>query len=229
LIAAVNRTRYDGDTGFTLIELLMVIAIILVLIAIALPNFLEAQIRARVTKVHGDMHNVATALEAYRIDWLGEYPWASEYPRFNMPARPRARPIELCLSTAMTTPVAYIPSLVMDTFSTHSYNRNQSILMPLHYTDQFMDDYLGVSALIREMTTIIYSQPRSAEFILLSHGPDNDHDNFQVTGPDGEEIGSGDGHDGGERPQDDGALYSATNGTRSSGDIYYFGPGIGFD
>jgi len=36
--------------GFTLIELLIVIAIILILIAIALPNFLEAQIRARMTR-----------------------------------------------------------------------------------------------------------------------------------------------------------------------------------
>ncbi|MBK7496274.1 MAG: prepilin-type N-terminal cleavage/methylation domain-containing protein [Candidatus Omnitrophica bacterium] len=33
--------------GFTLIELLIVIAIILILIGIALPNFLEAQVRAR--------------------------------------------------------------------------------------------------------------------------------------------------------------------------------------
>ncbi|MBW7937580.1 MAG: prepilin-type N-terminal cleavage/methylation domain-containing protein, partial [Candidatus Omnitrophica bacterium] len=34
--------------GFTLIELLIVIAIILILISIALPNFLEAQMRAKV-------------------------------------------------------------------------------------------------------------------------------------------------------------------------------------
>jgi len=51
--------------GFTLIELLIVIAIILILIAIALPNFLEAQIRARVTKANGEMRSLATALFDY--------------------------------------------------------------------------------------------------------------------------------------------------------------------
>ena len=51
--------------GFTLIELLIVIAIILILIAIALPNFLEAQIRARVTKANGELRSIATALFDY--------------------------------------------------------------------------------------------------------------------------------------------------------------------
>lgn len=51
--------------GFTLIELLIVIAIILILIAIALPNFLEAQIRARVTKANGELRSLATALFDY--------------------------------------------------------------------------------------------------------------------------------------------------------------------
>ena len=41
--------------GFTLIELLIVIAIILILIAIALPNFLEAQERARVVRANGHL------------------------------------------------------------------------------------------------------------------------------------------------------------------------------
>ncbi|MBE7490114.1 prepilin-type N-terminal cleavage/methylation domain-containing protein [bacterium] len=41
--------RFKGHSGFTLIELLIVIAIILILISIALPNFLEAQLRAKVT------------------------------------------------------------------------------------------------------------------------------------------------------------------------------------
>ena len=52
-------------SGFTLIELLIVIAIILILIAIALPNFLEAQIRARVTKANGELRSLATALFDY--------------------------------------------------------------------------------------------------------------------------------------------------------------------
>ena len=60
--------------GFTLIELLIVIAIILILIAIALPNFMEAQIRARVAKVQGEHKSLQTAIEEYRTDWP-MYPW----------------------------------------------------------------------------------------------------------------------------------------------------------
>ena len=51
--------------GFTLIELLIVIAIILILIAIALPNFLEAQERARVVRANGHLRTMETAIMAH--------------------------------------------------------------------------------------------------------------------------------------------------------------------
>lgn len=54
--------------GFTLIELLIVVAIIAILAAIAVPNFLEAQTRAKVAKGVADMRTLATAIESYRID-----------------------------------------------------------------------------------------------------------------------------------------------------------------
>lgn len=54
--------------GFTLIELLIVVAIIAILAAIAVPNFLEAQTRSKVSRVKADQRTLATALEAYCVD-----------------------------------------------------------------------------------------------------------------------------------------------------------------
>ncbi len=50
---------------FTLIEILIVVAIIAILAAIAVPNFLEAQVRSKVSRTKSDMRSVATALESY--------------------------------------------------------------------------------------------------------------------------------------------------------------------
>jgi prepilin-type N-terminal cleavage/methylation domain-containing protein len=54
--------------GFTLIELLIVVLIIAILAAIAVPNFLEAQIRSKVSRVKADQRSLATAVEAYYVD-----------------------------------------------------------------------------------------------------------------------------------------------------------------
>ena len=63
--------------GFTLIELLIVVAIIAILAAIAVPNFLEAQVRSKVARVQTDMRSVAIALESYFVD-NNDYPaWAA--------------------------------------------------------------------------------------------------------------------------------------------------------
>jgi prepilin-type N-terminal cleavage/methylation domain-containing protein len=55
--------------AFTLIELLIVVAIIAILAAIAVPNFLEAQTRAKVSRAKADMRAMATAAETYHIDY----------------------------------------------------------------------------------------------------------------------------------------------------------------
>jgi len=66
--------------AFTLLDRLIVVAIIAILAAIAVPNFLEAQTRAKVSRVQSDLRSVATALEAYRID-SNRYPPTMAYSR----------------------------------------------------------------------------------------------------------------------------------------------------
>jgi general secretion pathway protein G len=57
------------ESGFTLIELLIVIAIIGILAAIAIPNLLNAVQRGKQKRSMSDMRTMATAIEAYAVDY----------------------------------------------------------------------------------------------------------------------------------------------------------------
>jgi type II secretion system protein G len=93
--------------GFTLIELLIVVAIIAILAAIAVPNFLEAQVRSKVSRAKSDMRTLATALEAYRVD-NPDYPWHVRSWDPGPGLLHRLKPL--------TTPIAFITSIPLDPF-----------------------------------------------------------------------------------------------------------------
>ena len=92
--------------AFTLIELLIVVAIIAILAAIAVPNFPEAQTRSKVSRVESDMHTITLALESYRFDASAYLPAAP-----NMAFLPFAKRL-----LPLTTPVSYITSVPKDLF-----------------------------------------------------------------------------------------------------------------
>ncbi len=86
--------KQKAKRAFTLIELLIVVAIIAILAAIAVPNFLEAQTRSRVSRVLADFRSVATAIESYAVDYNNYPPGYKTAPIYGL--------------MALTTPTAYM-------------------------------------------------------------------------------------------------------------------------
>lgn len=99
-----TRRSFVRSRAFTLIELLMVVAIISILSAIAVPNFLEAQTRSKVSRAKADMRTITTALEAYRTD-------TNCYPEDYAATTPRGDGLG-----RLTSPVAFISSVPLDAF-----------------------------------------------------------------------------------------------------------------
>ncbi len=102
--------RHNNLFAFTLIELLIVVAIIGILAAIALPNFLNARIRAKVAKAHSEQRTLANAFESYFAD-CGTYPpttatSANYYEGYRY----------------LTTPIPYLHAFLMDPFETKYVN-----------------------------------------------------------------------------------------------------------
>ncbi|MFW6303380.1 MAG: prepilin-type N-terminal cleavage/methylation domain-containing protein, partial [Candidatus Sumerlaeota bacterium] len=105
--------------AFTLIELLIVVAIIAILAAIAVPNFLEAQVRAKISRCKADLRTVATGLETYYVDH-NRYPYASAinttgtFEQINSEMAPTHK----FLSSVITSPISYLNDIPKDVFAT---------------------------------------------------------------------------------------------------------------
>jgi prepilin-type N-terminal cleavage/methylation domain-containing protein len=95
--------------AFTLIELLIVVAIIAILAAIAVPNFIEAQTRAKISRTKNDMRTLTTALESYMTDY-NSYPPCLQN---GVPAPPRGQgPAYPTGMLRLSTPIGYITQAI---------------------------------------------------------------------------------------------------------------------
>lgn len=60
--------RTERERGFTLIEMMIVVAIIAILVAILVPNFMRARAQAQTAACEANLKEIATALELYQTD-----------------------------------------------------------------------------------------------------------------------------------------------------------------
>ncbi|MBI1290373.1 prepilin-type N-terminal cleavage/methylation domain-containing protein [bacterium] len=183
-----------SPSGFTLIELLIVVAIIAILAAIAVPNFLEAQTRSKVSRAKADLRTTQTALEAYLVD-NNTYPYSESLSAsiWMLPGgRPRFNPSNHEVG-GLTSPIAYITSIPDDVFKhtqVDSSGVSTSVIAPIYYeragfgymngvklTDRASavpSDALNGSIIGASLTNVAITDPRLTPraYILYSLGPD---------------------------------------------------------
>jgi prepilin-type N-terminal cleavage/methylation domain-containing protein len=211
-----SRIATDLTRGFTLIELLIVIAIILILIAIALPNFLEAQIRARLTSTRACLNTYRTAQEAYFTDFYQYVPDVDggEMVKGQFLSWDRWWAVnrgvrcdnvgELCTYAMMTTPIRYLTELCYDPFLEE---QNDPIAVKPYSLPEYSTHLSGNAQ--REQ----WGKQYGVQYVILSRGPDLDRDpgNYdQLIFHIGTHT-----HLQANIP----VVYSATNGTKSDGDL----------
>jgi len=123
-----------NQKGFTLIELMVVVIIIGVLAAIAIPRFIGAQHKARVSAAKADVSIIRGGLGLYVIDY-GDYPTAATY------ADLRGALIDADSNAYVTLPRegATIDSVAYGLNATDGYHLSAAIIgVPTNYAHRFI-------------------------------------------------------------------------------------------
>lgn len=143
--------------GFTLIELLIVVAIIGILAAIAVPNFLNAQMRAKIARVDADVKTIMTAFEMYRLD-------NNDIPRWDALGWYQAW-------ACLTTPIAYLSIPPYDMFQPE----HEELFVNNHRYYEFN----GCNG--RTPMKSFSSGQKVVDYVVVSLGPDQDDDTIQIS------------------------------------------------
>ncbi len=181
--------------GFTLIELLIVVAIIGILAAIAVPNFLNAQTRARIARTNGDLKAISTGIDMYFLDW-NKHPNNQSHLTVRM--------------YGLTTPVAYLAGVgFRDIFKAQQGNTGNDQESYLYFNYFFEPEGPG-----NWMNAIGRSDLSTKGYSLASWGPDRSQNAIEWV-----YVQSAEGNMQGARNR----MYAPSNGLVSSGDIGRWG------
>jgi len=185
----MNKTK-----AFTLIELLIVVAIIAILAAIAVPNFLEAQVRSKVSRARADLRSIATALESYAVDNKKYIPdgYNGIPPDTN----------NGYINYLLTSPIAYITTAKFyDPFMEQKGSLGEAYQLYRYFNIRFRYlEQLGSESAYYEYSEIF------GRWVLYCNGPD------RIMGPFGADTKFG--------PKwACSIIYDPTNGTASDGDV----------
>lgn len=196
----------ENQRAFTLVELLITVAIIAILAAIAIPNFLAAQTRAKVSRARADMRTVVTAVETYRVDsnayptyHYADVPGGSAALHFHIGGKVPGFGIpdpDWDGRNPLTTPIAYLTRFPLDPFAPKVEGPPE--IREFHYVNwRYAFQQVPTRPQFALMERVY------GTYRLHSRGPNQ-------VGP------------------ESGVPYDPTNGTVSDGDIIY-GPNTGFD
>jgi prepilin-type N-terminal cleavage/methylation domain-containing protein len=198
--------------AFTLIELLIVVAIIAILAAIAVPNFLEAQTRSKVSRARSDLRTSAVALESYFVD-ANRYPLPHGTAPFRTPGSQRldgygnARGLAFgTLPPELTTPISYITSAPPDVFkfgkrANNGVNAGRSYITGNPWDETFVYHPVGEWSKMAGSGFNASDVTDYGLWRMFSIGPDGLYNNLGTSDP------------------TMGWIYDPTNGTISSGMI----------
>ncbi len=203
--------------GFTLIELLIVVAIIGILAAIAVPNFLNAQVRAKVARAESEIRSLKNSLESFFIDNNQYMPMNRDRAIMNSQYRgldksdPSAPTIDIAhimigntrtgRRLYLTTPVSYISSIPFDPFNGDGSENSYG-----------------------------YGSDGVSYYILTSFGPDSVDGIGESDGLDERDFTGAKINDRRRAGLRDGKYvladykYDPSNGTSSAGDVFSTGP-----